>query len=212
MNISVLHHDGFLLVLDKPSGLLAVPGRGPDKQDCLALRAQAQYPTVRVVHRLDRDTSGVFVMALDADSQRNLSRQFEMRQVAKTYRAIVAGVVCNDQGCIDLPLRKDFNHPPRHMVDLLMGKPAETHWRVLQRGSDRTWLELLPTTGRSHQLRVHLRHIGHPILGDPLYAPAESLAMANRLLLHAGRICLRHPTTEAMLSFESPCPFAELEA
>ena len=151
--IVVLYRDDHLLVLDKPSGLLAVPGRGADKQDCLSARAQAIYPAARVVHRLDRDTSGVFVMALDVEAQRAIGRQFEDRQVEKTYHAVVAGVVAEDFGRIELPLRKDFDHPPRHMVDLGLGRSAETEWRVLQRGDDRTRLELHPRTGRSQKAR-----------------------------------------------------------
>ncbi|MGE0609101.1 MAG: RluA family pseudouridine synthase [Pirellulales bacterium] len=203
----ILYVDDRLLVLDKPSGLLAVPGRGPDKQDCLASRALIQFPSARVVHRLDRDTSGVFVMALDAETQRILGRQFEERRIAKTYLAVVAGIVSQESGRIDLPLRKDFDHPPRHMVDHLQGKPSETEWRVLHRGADRTWLELRPRTGRSHQLRIHLQQIGHPILGDPLYATAEIQALAPRLLLHAASLCLVHPSTDAALTVTSPCGF-----
>lgn len=204
----LLHADDRLLVLDKPSGLLAVPGRGPDKQDCLTRRVQTVYAAARVVHRLDRDTSGVFLMALDEAAQVFLGRQFEERQVSKHYQAVVAGIVQEDQGCIVAPLRKDFDHPPRHMVDPLLGRPAETFWQVTRRDADRTWLALQPRTGRSHQLRVHLRHIGHPILGDPLYAPPDVLVLADRLLLHAERLTILHPATGEPMTFSAPCELA----
>ena len=195
------------MVLEKPPGLLSVPGIGPENHACLARRAARECPGARIVHRLDRETSGVIVMALDAQSHRALSRQFEQRQVEKRYATVVAGLVEADEGQIDLPLRKDLDHPPRHMVDPDLGRPALTHYRVTARGGDRTRLELRPRTGRSHQLRVHVMAIGHPILGDDLYAPPEVVALAARLLLHAEALTLTHPATGARMTFESPCPF-----
>ena len=206
----VIYKDEHVIVLDKPPGLLSVPGIGPDNQDCLARRVEAAAAGARIVHRLDRETSGVIVMALDADSHRRLSRQFEQRLVEKCYVAVVAGVVEADDGEIDLPLRKDLDPPrpgPRHMVDHVHGRPALTRYRVLERDTDRTRMELRPQTGRSHQLRVHLDAIGHPILGDDLYAPPEVVAMADRLLLHAQWMSITHPHTGERIEFESTCPF-----
>jgi tRNA pseudouridine32 synthase/23S rRNA pseudouridine746 synthase len=209
-DFEVIHADRHLLVLDKPPGLLSVPGLGPANQDCLARRAAAAHPGARIVHRLDRETSGLIAMALDADTHRNLSRQFERREVDKCYVAVVAGLVECDGGEIALPLRKDLDPPtpgPRHIVDHEQGRPALTRYRVVARDHDRTRLELRPLTGRSHQLRVHLNAIGHPILGDDLYAPPNVVAMADRLLLHAQTLSLTHPTTNERLTFEAPCPF-----
>ncbi len=160
----VLYRDDRLLVLDKPSGLLAVPGRGPDLQDCLSSRVQAFAPGALVVHRLDRDTSGLIVMALDAGAQRELSRQFAERIAEKRYVAVVFGATGEDEGLVDLPMRKDFDHPPRHCIDMAAGRPAQTAWRVLARESDRSRWELRPITGRSHQIRLHLATIEHPFL------------------------------------------------
>ncbi len=207
MTLPIVYLDARLIVLDKPSGLLAVPGLGPENQDNLASRVQAIYPEARVVHRLDRDTSGLIVMARDADSQRRLSQQFQERQVEKTYHAVVIGRPADDTGCIEWPLRKDFARPPRHRVDPLLGKPATTFWRVLRRAADRARLELAPRTGRSHQLRVHLVHLGHPILGDPLYGQSGALSLADRLLLHASRLALDHPATGRRTEWASECPF-----
>jgi tRNA pseudouridine32 synthase/23S rRNA pseudouridine746 synthase len=203
----VLHLDERLIVLDKPTGLLSVPGIGPEKADCLAARVAAEHTGARIVHRLDRDTSGVIVMALDPEAHRALSVQFQDRLVAKRYVAVAWGVVDDDEGVIDLPIRKDFDDPPRQIVDHERGRPSLTRWRVLERGADRTRLELAPETGRSHQLRLHLKEIGHPILGDDLYAPPEVLAMADRLLLHAESLTIVHPSTAERMTFEARCPF-----
>jgi tRNA pseudouridine32 synthase/23S rRNA pseudouridine746 synthase len=212
MELAVIYHDDALLVLSKPSGLPAVPGLGAANADNLASRAQHTWPTATIVHRLDRDTSGVMVMALTPETHRFLSRQFEERAVAKRYVAIVSGHLEELSGIIDAPLRKDMDRPPRHMVDRDLGKPAETHWSVIEReastfGCQATRLLLEPRTGRSHQLRVHLSHVGHPILGDPLYGTAKTLAAAPRLMLHAEWIELAHPTTGDRQSWTVPCPF-----
>jgi tRNA pseudouridine32 synthase / 23S rRNA pseudouridine746 synthase len=205
--LNVIHQDDRLLVIDKPAGLLSVPGIGPDKADCLASRAAAQFPGARIVHRLDRDTSGVILLARDAEAHRELSRQFHDREVRKSYIAVVAGSLRDETGTINLPMRKDMEHPPLQLIDHAEGRPAITHWWVLERGSDRTRLRLQPVTGRSHQLRLHLKAIGHPILGDDLYAPAKVLAMSPRLLLHAQSLRVTHPSTAQPMTFESRCPF-----
>jgi tRNA pseudouridine32 synthase/23S rRNA pseudouridine746 synthase len=203
----IVFQDDHLLVLDKPSGLLSVPGRGPDLQDCLSARVQAAFPTALVVHRLDRDTSGLIVMAFDLASQRALNRQFAERTVDKRYVAVVAGCPANLAGAIDLPMRKDFDRPPRHMIDTVAGRPARTEWRLIERQGDRSRLEVHPLTGRSHQIRLHLATLGHPILGDNLYAPARVRAMSGRLLLHATALSLVHPVTAARCVWTSECPF-----
>ena len=209
MAVNVIHQDERIVVLNKPTGLLSVPGIGPDKRDCLAARVKREIPAARIVHRLDRDTSGVIVMALDAQSHRELSRQFHDREVRKVYIAIVHGVVQHDEGEIDLPMRKDMDpeNAPRQIIDHEQGRSAVTNYRVLQRDADRSRLELRPITGRSHQLRLHLQSIGHPILGDNLYSPPEIQSLADRLLLHAQALWLVHPSTAAPMTFEAECPF-----
>jgi tRNA pseudouridine32 synthase/23S rRNA pseudouridine746 synthase len=199
----ILHADERLVAIDKPAGLLAVPGRGADKADCAAARVQALYPDARVVHRLDMATSGLMLMARGAHVQRVLSRAFEQRSVDKRYLAVVQGVVHDDSGEITLPIGADWPNRPRRQVDALHGKPAITRWRVLQRHDGTTRLELEPVTGRTHQLRVHLAAIGHAVVGDVLYAaPAADV---TRLLLHAWTLAL---TIDAQrLQFEAPPPF-----
>jgi tRNA pseudouridine32 synthase/23S rRNA pseudouridine746 synthase len=214
----VLHADDTLLVLDKPAGLLAVPGKGPDKQDCLSARAQARWPDALVVHRLDMATSGLVVMARGLDAQRAMGRAFERREVHKRYVAVVAG----DLGAahapdawqlIDLPLAVDWLNRPRSIVSAELGKPSTTRWRrmavqsPLPRTDLATRVELEPITGRTHQLRVHLQAIGHPILGDHLYATPAQQAMSPRLMLHATALRLAHPVSGVAMSFHSPCPF-----
>lgn len=209
----ILHLDDRIIALNKPVGLLSVPGIGPDKRDCLALRVAAAYPGARIVHRLDRDTSGVILMARDADAHRELSRQFHDRETRKTYIAIVAGLIEQDSGVIDLPMRKDMNpaNAPRQVIDHAEGRPAVTHWWVQERitngGSERTRVLMKPITGRSHQLRLHMKHIGHPILGDDLYAPAAIVGLSDRLLLHAQSLTVTHPATGKSITFEAACPF-----
>jgi len=203
----VLYHDDYLVLLDKPSGLLSVKGIGIDKIDCLAVRVASAIEGARIVHRLDMDTSGVIVMARDADTHRELSRQFQDREVEKIYIAEVGGQVERDSGCIDIPIRKDMENPPMQCVDFEHGKASKTYWRVLERRGDRTRLEIRPVTGRSHQIRIHLREIGHPILGDNLYATSSVLAMSDRLLLHAQSLTITHPATGERLTTNANCPF-----
>ena len=203
----MLFVDEYLLVLDKPAGLLAVPGRGPDKQDCLSARAQRMWPDALVVHRLDMATSGLFVMGRGAEMQRRLSAAFAQREVDKRYVAVVAGDLPQESGTIELPLAADWPNRPLQKVDFALGRPSVTRWRVLARSQGTTRLELEPLTGRSHQLRVHLKAIGHPILGDALYAPPEVRDLAPRLLLHASRLAFAHPASGDALEFESRVPF-----
>lgn len=207
--LPLLHADAALLLLRKPSGLLSVPGRGEERADCVAARVQACHPQARVVHRLDMATSGLMVFGLGLEAQRALGRAFEARQVDKRYEAVVAGRVADDQGQVDLPLICDWPNRPRQMVDFERGKPALTHWRVLERDPQGRWtrVALHPITGRSHQLRVHLWSLGHPILGDELYGDAASRAAAPRLLLHACALGLPHPVTGEWLRFEDAAPF-----
>ena len=210
--IEALYADDTLLVLDKPSGLLAVPGRGTDKQDCLSARVQARYPDALIVHRLDMATSGLMVMARGAFAQRALSQAFAAREVNKRYIAVVFGRLeapLEGWGIIDLPIIVDWPNRPLRIVDHQLGKPSLTRWRVLgyEENGTSTRVELEPITGRSHQLRVHLRELGHPILGDALYAPPDVQAQASRLLLHAGSLGFVHPATGERLMFECPVPF-----
>ena len=205
--VKLLYRDEHLLLVDKPSGLLSVPGKHPANRDCLISRLQQSFPQARIVHRLDLDTSGVMVVALDPDTHRQLNRQFEQRRIAKEYEAIVYGAVAQDAGLIDLPLICDWPNRPRQKVDLLGGKAAQTRYRVIDRQDDRSRLQLKPVTGRSHQLRVHLMAIGHPILGCDFYAHPEALAMAGRLQLHATRLEFQHPVSGVDIHGCSPCPF-----
>ncbi len=207
--LKVLYQDDRLLAIDKPVGLLSVPGIGPGKVDSVATRAAAEFSGARIVHRLDRDTSGVILLARDPDTHRELSRQFHDREVIKKYIAVVYGNMKDDSGRIDLPMRKDMDprNAPRQVIDHAEGRSAITDWWVTERLPDRTRLLLQPLTGRSHQLRLHLKHIGSPILGDDLYAPAKVLAMSERLMLHAWSLAITHPGTKASMTFESPCPF-----
>ena len=205
----MLHADAHCLVVHKPAGLLCVPGRGPDKQDCLATRVQALYPDALVVHRLDMATSGLWLMARGAQAQRLLSRAFADRQVHKRYVAVVAGLLQpptdaqDGWGEIALPLAADWPNRPLRVVDAVRGKPSLTRWRVLGHdpAAGTTRLELEPVTGRSHQLRVHLKALGHPILGDALYAPPDVQAKAPRLLLHASSLAFAHPASAEAMAF-----------
>ena len=206
-SIRLLHSDGQVLILDKPSGLLSVPAKPPGPADCLEARVRSAYPEALLVHRLDRDTSGVMVFARTRLAQRHLNWQFERRQMAKTYVARVWGDVDGDAGRIDLPLICDWPNRPKQMVCHERGKPSVTDWRVLEREGRATRLELTPLTGRSHQLRVHLLAIGHPILGDGFYAEGEALTGAERLQLHASELGFRHPDGGEHVAFNSPVPF-----
>ncbi len=211
--IRIVHQDDALLVVDKPTLLLSVPGRADDNKDCLVTRLQENgYPEARIVHRLDWETSGLMVLARDADSHRELSRQFHDRETEKAYTALCWGLPELDSGRIELPLRYDPPTKPRHVVDFEHGRHALTFWRVIERHERWSRVELTPITGRSHQLRVHMLSIGHPLLGDRLYANPEALAAHERLCLHASLLCLTHPQSGERLRFESPAPFRTLPA
>lgn len=207
--LTLLLADEQLVAVDKPSGMLSVPGRGPERADCAASRVQAAFADALIVHRLDMGTSGVLVFGRGAAAQRALSVAFAERRVDKRYVAVVAGSPSADEGGVSLPLICDWPNRPRQMVDHERGKPSATLWRVLQRSADgaTTRVELFPLTGRSHQLRVHMQQIGHPIVGDELYAPPDVQAMAPRLLLHAECLKLFHPADNRLVTIQSPCPF-----
>lgn len=205
--LDILHQDEAVVVFNKPSGLLTVPGKAPEHKDSLEYRARLVWPGIRVVHRLDMATSGIVVMALSANSQRELNRQFQQRETEKHYIACVAGQVAADYGSIDLPLICDWPNRPKQKVCYHYGKPSITHYQVLQRNDNHSRLKLIPVTGRSHQLRVHLQWLGHPILGDKFYADSDSYNAAERLLLHAEKLQFRHPLTTLPFSCFTPCPF-----
>lgn len=203
---SVIYIDDHMLVAEKPAGLLSVPGRLPQHKDCLITRLQSLYPDALTVHRLDMATSGLMVFARGAETHRTLSRAFADRQVDKRYIAVVAGELSAD-GEVDLPLIKDWPNRPRQMVDHATGKPSLTRYRIIERGEETTRIELEPVTGRTHQLRVHMMAIGHPILGDDFYAPPKIERLSPRLLLHAERLSLPHPVSGARVDFYSAAPF-----
>lgn len=204
--LEILHADNEIVLVDKPAGLLSVPGRGDHLSDCLLTRVQAAFPQALLVHRLDRDTSGVMVFALTPHAQRHLGLQFEKRQTRKTYVARVWGHLEPKTGTVDLPLIVDWPNRPRQKVDHDEGKEAITDWRVMRYEDTATRVRLYPKTGRSHQLRVHMLALGHAILGDPLYAegPARD---APRLMLHAENLRLRHPDGGRGVSFSAKTPF-----
>lgn len=211
--LDVVYADDVLVVVNKPSGLLSVPGRGPHNADCASARVQALYPDALVVHRLDMSTSGLLVLARGVDMQRELSRQFAQREVFKRYEAVVAGRLNGpDWSTIDLPLIVDWPNRPKSKVDHDIGKPSQTRWQVREHltlpcGLAATRVALEPVTGRSHQLRVHLQALGHPIVGDELYADTAAQAAAPRLLLHACVLELTHPHTQKRHRFEGAVPF-----
>ncbi len=202
----MIHHDHELLLVNKPSGLLSVPGKGEHLADCLITRVQAVFPEALLVHRLDRDTSGVMVFAMSAPAQRHLGLQFEKRQVRKSYVAELFGELSPKSGTVDLPLIVDWPNRPLQKVDHDNGRPAQTDWKVLRTKDGRTRVRLYPKTGRSHQLRVHMLALGHPIMGDPFYAQGEALD-APRLMLHAEELRLRHPDGGRGMAFRAPVPF-----
>ncbi len=203
----ILHADSDVLVVNKPAGLLSVPGKHPDNKDSLISRLQADFPEARIVHRLDMATSGLMIIALNPDSHRALSRQFEHRKVEKAYVARVFGRVDARRGAIELPLACDWPNRPRQHINFDYGKPAQTWYECLDRSAKETTLLLKPVTGRSHQLRVHCASIGHPILGCEFYAHPAAKAAAERLLLHASELIFSHPVSAETMSFSCAAPF-----
>lgn len=198
------------MIIHKPSGILSVPGRGEALHDSVLTRLVQIEPKTLLIHRLDRDTSGILVFALSKLGQNRISRQFQDRQTTKTYQAIVAGHLIGE-GTIDIPVIYDPTRPPLHIVDAEHNKPAITHWQVIEHfeinGNPVTRIKLTPITGRAHQLRVHMQYLGHPIVGDTLYASQEQQQWTNRLCLHAHQLGFYHPQTEQEIHFECPVPF-----
>ena len=210
MNLEIIYQDKHLIAVNKPGGMLSVPGRGKDKQDCVVSRLQQTINDIRVVHRLDCHTSGVMLLAIGADMQRCLSRQFHDREVEKSYVALVEGEIEQSEGIIDVPMRGDPSNRPMQVIDHLHGKHALTHWRMIRHENtgvvpQSSRLQLRPVTGRTHQLRVHCMALGHPIVGDRLYNDRVS-SKAERMMLHAERLEFTHPAHH-----ESVCLAAEAE-
>lgn len=207
--LKIVHEDADILVISKPSGLLSVPGRAKYHQDCLQSRAETLYPEALLIHRLDLETSGLFIMARSKEVQANLGKQFERRKVEKTYIARVWGQLEGEEGEIDLPLRCDWDNRPMQMVCYEHGRPSQTKWEVIGRDEISTRVKLTPYTGRSHQLRVHMLELGqgHPILGDEFYAHDTALEAAPRLQLHAESLTIHHPDGGDRITFIDPCPF-----
>jgi tRNA pseudouridine32 synthase / 23S rRNA pseudouridine746 synthase len=205
--ITILYEDSDLLLVRKPTLLLSIPGRHPLNKDCLITRLQQRYPTASIVHRLDLDTSGIMVIPLNKPTHAHISRQFQQREVEKSYHAIVYGVMEADKGEVDLPITCDWERRPLQKICHENGRHALTRYEVLARQADRSRLLLKPVTGRSHQLRIHMRELGHPILGCDMYAHEAALGMADRLMLHATTLEFTHPTTGQWLRGECPPDF-----
>lgn len=206
----LIHRDDDFMVIHKPAGLLTVPGKTEDLQDCLINRLVKLEPKTLLIHRLDRDTSGILAFGLTKWGQKTISRQFQERQTDKTYQAVVAGKL-EGEGTIEVPVVYDPSRPPLHIADPAHNKPAITHWQAIEhfniQGQPVTGVKLIPITGRSHQLRVHMQYLGHPIIGDTLYATSEQQQLSSRLCLHAERLSFYHPQTEQLVEFYCPAPF-----
>ena len=208
-DLLIVFADADLIIVNKPAGLPSVPGRPPELKDSAISRLQAVYSDALVVHRLDMATSGLLLFARSTAMQRALSQLFEQRQIKKRYEAVIHGHLNSPAGTIELPLIADWPNRPRQKVDCLHGKPATTHWRriSIQHTEPYSRLELLPITGRSHQLRLHLSAIGHPIVGDPLYGPEDASCVSSRLLLHASHLEFIHPVRQELVKFSTTVPF-----
>ncbi|MDN5513073.1 RluA family pseudouridine synthase [Acinetobacter sp.] len=206
----LIHRDEDFMVIHKPAGVLTVPGKTEDLQDCVINRLLEIEPKTLLIHRLDRDTSGILVFGLSKWGQKTISRQFQERQTEKIYQAVVAGHL-EGEGTVDVPVVYDPEHPPLHIADPKHNKPALTHWQAIEhfeiQGQAVTRVKLTPITGRSHQLRVHMQYLGHPIVGDTLYATAEQQQLMPRLCLHAENLSFYHPQTEQLVEFYYPVPF-----
>lgn len=205
----VLHEDTDFLIIDKPSGLLSVPGRFADPSASLIGQVQTQYPEAQIVHRLDMDTSGIMVLARNAETHRFLSRQFQDRLTSKQYQALCFGKPSKTEGVINLPMRCAWEKRPLQMIDFKLGKSAKTLWQVTEQLENSFKVNLIPITGRSHQLRLHMKMLGHPILGDNLYADKNAFVMASRLLLHASNLKFTHPRHNRLVEFFNPIDFNE---
>ena len=211
MNLEIIYQDEHLIAVNKPSGMLSVPGRGEDKQDCVVVRLQQHMPEIRVVHRLDCHTSGVMLLAIGPDMQRQLSRLFHDREVEKRYIALVHGMVEQNSGIIDIPMRGDPDNRPMQVIDYVNGKHAQTQWRLLRYQktgalSQSSRLQLRPVTGRTHQLRVHCMALGHPVVGDRLYNDLNG-GGAERMMLHAEQLEFIHPVSHEKICLSAKCEF-----
>ncbi|SQH75258.1 pseudouridine synthase for 23S rRNA (position 746) and tRNAphe(position 32) [Shewanella benthica] len=209
--LEIIYQDKDILVVNKPSGLLSVPGRAPEHQDSVYSRVLAEYPNAQVVHRLDMATSGVILVALRRNAEKELKRQFRERETKKTYYARVAGHIKQQKGSVNLPLICDWPNRPKQKVDHEIGKPSLTHFEVISYAKCSTLVKLTPITGRSHQLRVHMMAIGHPILGDNFYADPLAKRLASRLLLHAQELTIKQPYSGSELTFKCKVPFVAAE-
>lgn len=207
--LDIIYRDDYIIIINKPSGLLSVPGKGEVKQDCLISRVQNEFPTALIVHRLDMSTSGILLLALDKKIHRQLSELFAMRKIQKKYTAVVEGVLATEKGQINQALISDWPNRPRQIIDSVNGKPSITNYNVkaICKISNTSRLELIPETGRTHQLRVHMKYIGHAILGDDLYASEEVVKKSQRLLLHATSLKFQHPVNKTNMVFDSVAPF-----
>jgi tRNA pseudouridine32 synthase/23S rRNA pseudouridine746 synthase len=207
--IEILFQDDSILLINKPSGLLSLSGKNPLNRDSVHFRLVQQFPTALMVHRLDFGTSGIMLLALNKTAIANLSRQFHDRTVSKTYVAILDGSLEAEEGYIDAPIAKDRPNFPLLKICHSSGKPALSHYRVLERlkNPQRSKVLFTPKTGRTHQLRLHSREIGHPILGCDLYGSEQTLAMAERLMLHALSLEFDHPVSKQRMQFTCDCPF-----
>lgn len=205
--INIVHEEGDFVIVDKPSGLLSVPGKDPALADSLQRRAEGHWPTAGMIHRLDKDTSGVMVLALNKRAHAKIAMQFEKRTAKKSYVARVWGTLEADEGTVDLPIAVDWENKPRQRIDFERGREARTEWRVMAREDGVTRVRLYPQTGRTHQLRLHMMTLGHPVLGDQFYATGDAFAAADRLQLHAEELSFSHPVTDEFVHFVIPTPF-----
>ncbi|WP_409439284.1 pseudouridine synthase [Psychromonas sp. GE-S-Ul-11] len=207
--LDTIYKDKDMIVFNKPAGILSVPGRDIERHDSMYSRLLEKHPNSHTVHRLDLATSGVIIFALRKDAERALKIQFQERETKKIYYARVLGHIKDKQGCIDISLGKDIDNPPRHRVDDKAGKQCKTFYEVVSYGEQSTLVKLMPVTGRTHQLRLHMMAIGHPILGDDFYADPIALNLSPRLLLHASEITIQHPYSKKMVNFSTEVPFTE---
>lgn len=206
-NLSIIYYDDDIIIVDKQAGVLSVPGRGPEKLDSISHRLSLVFEEVHIVHRLDMATSGIMIFARHKNSLRSLQQQFQNRQTKKTYQAIVHGKLTPSSGAINLPMRCDWPNRPKQMVCYEFGKKSLTRWRIIGYTNNNTRIELMPITGRSHQLRIHCNAIGHPIIGDPFYGNTESQAASKHLCLHAQSLTVKHPSSNEEVTFSSAVPF-----